>query len=482
MDKSRSIWKQLKASLEGANSNLTPVSMILRGVNIVAVVADKQPPISTERIIDRYLSQGTQTTLPDEVLDKLWERREDRLSKTNLTSATGYVYEGHTPTPIEYRHPDTDKISNDAHMREVVKELHSQGYPFIAVYSLYAGYKLGYQTGMVDSDNPLKDLIKEALTHADRYLFTESARLMHHNVHTGDISFIPLSDASVWIEQDSPQSFTFNTKEVQLKAIHIFRTSLKGQWCINVIDDTTKHLMSMTYEEVDGLYSPTIDYECPYGLCEDYLYPYESMGPNNYMVYRKPCKQCDDNALLWASLIHTYIEMIQRKYATSSDPKPFKERNLSYTEKRLVPRIHGKGKPKEKPFTVDIPYIVIEYEVSVTKGTQLHIPSPEDTTEKRDNWLSLSSPEDRIYQRRYIAEVERHYRGSHYEHLKQRCLAEGPVTEDGKEYRIEIDDTGETVIIGKVVQHHKYVPLLRSDVKKTPVIKKVTAKRFKGTS
>jgi hypothetical protein len=168
--------------------------------------------------------------------------------------------------------------------------------------------------------------------------------------------------------------------------------------------------------------------------------------------------------------------MLQKKYAVSSDPKPFSTRNFSHTEKRLVPRHHGKGKPKEKNITVDTPYTVIQYDVSVASALPEKDSLPSE--EKGENWLTLASKEDVIYKQKYIPDTERRYRGEWYHSLKERCLREGTATADGKEYRIEVNEQGETVVVGKVVQHSKYVPMLKADVRKKPVTRKVTAKKF----
>ena len=155
--------------------------------------------------------------------------------------------------------------------------------------------------------------------------------------------------------------------------------------------------------------------------------------------------------------IHTALEQIQLKYAVSPDPEPFKTETLSYTEKKQVPRHHGKGKPKEKAIRVDVPFTVISYDVSVRDLR----PVPDENEPEREtigvrvSWLRLHGKADIIYEKRYIGMYSRRF----------------PVRRDGKrrEGRVEVTHT-----------EAKYIPLLRPDIRKG-TIKRVTARKFQGT-
>lgn len=473
MEEARSQWRQIKNALRGVNLNLTPVSLIISGVACVVVVVDKVPSVSVQASITRGLARGQDMTVSDDVIQSIWKRRTVRQADKNPVES-GYNYEGHGFNPVPHASGEVhDKETIDNHMRVVIEELARQGYPFMAMYALYSGYRLGQMLVMTESLDVItvKDETKKAIETADRYMFTESARAMHKAVHTGSSDFISSIGPSVWIEQDEAQPFT--SQAVNLKAVHIFTyddPTHGPTWAINVIGDTTEHIISLDYHDRNKTYAPNIYYMCPYQSCED-------IQRKNY-VYRIACPQCNEDAQVWGAWLHTAVEMIQKKYAVSATPAPFKTRTLTYKEKREVPRHHGKGAPKEKEFTVDVPYTLVDYDVSVTTPS-LQEKESVASEEKRENWLTLSSPDDRIYKQMYIPASERHYRGAHFEALKKRCLQEGVVTEDGKIYRIEIDqDTGETVIVGKIITYPKYVPMLRPELKK-PVIKKVTAQRFK---
>ncbi len=446
-DKARSTWKQLYDELRNLHVDLTTFSMIYGSDWYVVAVAEHTPALHVQAIVDRYLAKGTASSLPDEVVSQLIERRANRTQyASRKPGSPSLVYEGHQPTPIPSG-GQVSKESQEEHLRTVVQSLHQQGYPFIETYRMYVGYRLYDRIGLVGSESPLKKLITDMLDESSRYLFTESARAMHKAVYRENSTFLE-THTPIWIEQDIPQPFT--SRGMNLKAVHVFKTPLKDQWVINVIKDTTEHAMSMTYEPEEG-YTPTIDYECPTGKCEDIQIPYTSKSPNDIMVYRRPCSQCEQDALLWASWLHTAIQMIQRVYAVSSDPKPFEVKNLSYSEKRLVPRHHGKGKPKEKLVTVDIPYVVVAFEIS---GTRHHAVSDEraEGALKRENWLTLASPDDIIYELRSIPAYDRRY----------------PIRRNGTRKE-------GSVAVREVEQ--KYVPML-APLKRKASVKKVVAKRY----
>ncbi len=179
--------------------------------------------------------------------------------------------------------------------------------------------------------------------------------------------------------------------------------------------------------------------------------------------------------------------MIKRDFATSADPQPFATDKQVIKKKQLVPRLHGKGKPKEKTVEQHRKITLISYDVSLTEENRV---SDTDTTsngeEKRQNWLSLHGKDHRIYEHREIEPYVRYYRRPHYDHLVSECLklayTGGEVKIGSEVYQVEIATDGE-VAVKQIVEtpQGKYIPMLRPEYRK-PIMKKITAKRYKSST
>lgn len=455
----RSLWKRVQSSLITENIDITTFSIIYAGKWYVVCLSEVTPTLPIQHKISQLLTSGTPASLPQQTIMQLLERRLERTQHASRSAGSpSLVYEGHTPTPMD-TNSNLSPEETEIHMREVVKSLSEQRYPFIEIYRLYVGYHIGiFQQNELAHNEVLKQY-QHSLDASEKYLFTDTARSMHKAVYeAGNTQWVPIT-SDMWIEQDTSQPFT--SRGVSVKAVHILEVPqhdlirVEGYsrkvWVINVISSTTSHIISFTYQEGSTPeFLPTLDYLCPYGKCENLIQTQESYE----VLYRKPCEQCERDCIMWASWLHTAMRMIRRDYAVSSSPKPFETRSIKYSEKKLVPRHHGTGSPKWKNIENSIPYTIVSYDVSLTPASQ----TPEEleetgTHETRQNWLTLHGKDDIIYVARSIPDYQRRY----------------PVRRNGTRLEGKVSVT---------TPLPKYVPMLRSDRRKSQTIKRVTAKKF----
>jgi hypothetical protein len=324
---------------------------------------------------------------------------------------------------------------------------------------------------------------------ADMYQFTPTGRAMHKAVFEGDAEWMPWPQP-LWIEQDEPIElaegmFVKAVSVAKVKQEHVLSPVRdRTWWNITAINPLGKHLISMLYDERDKTYDPTVDYQCPFGECQDF----QGDVGHGIAIARTPCPRCFERANSIAQWLHTTVRMIRRDFATSADPQPFATDEQIIKKKQLVPRQHGKGKPKEKIVEQHRKITLIAYDVSLadeqnrTEGTHETVSGEE----KRQNWLSLHGADHRIYEHKDIEPYIRYYRRPHYDHLVTECLklahAGGEVKIGEEFYQVEIAADGE-VAVKQIVEtpKGKYVPMLRPEYKK-PVMKRITAKRYKQSS
>lgn len=472
----KEIWNKLNAIQKSVlGVNFSTLNFIV-GINTIVIAYDEDPPPDQViKRIEQIIPQDHRIVVSDSLLRRLLHRRAERLLPQILTSGKAQ-YEAHTPSPV--RAEEGEAITEEEqinHLRAVIQSMHHQGYPFVDVYQLYAPMNLQVSLQIKEDHIPYFDRNKdiaqyqEQIKQSDKYLFTESARLMHASVFEDDPTWIPFND-NLWIEHDIPQN--------HIKAIYVYLMTHYVQeetYQIVIIDEFSRHRMAILFRKEAGIFDPTLDYRCPTDECE-ILY---QDTPQGRMVARNPCEACRKEAHYWMAWLHTVVRMLRRDFSVSPDPKPFDKKEMAYKKKEFVPRHHGKGDPKEKWVEKKVQYTLVSYDVSIAPVEK---PQREEAKQKegKENWLTLHGLEDRIYVKREFTGQKRRYRGTHYQRLIQRCLKEGIVREDGYEYKLDKDEDENWMVIGSIADYEKYIPMLRSDLRKSSIVKVVRAKKYES--
>jgi hypothetical protein len=367
------------------------------------------------------------------------------------------------------------------------------------------------------------------LLNSERYMFTDSARAMHKAVSKDDTEWIAPA-RETWIEQDIPQELLpglqkvkaiylkqmypeslYDSQEEPLRG-HLLDTTypFRSTWSIGVIDEHAYYCLTMLYDDITKEYQISFDHACPYHACEiltfaEIMQRYDmskllELNPPRY--YREmqeqrlspddtdyplviPCQGCKQNADTISQWLHTAMKQIKGNYALSSNPAPFPIRNLSYTEKKTVPR--GKkgshGKPKEKQVPVYVPYTFITYDVSIAPASTPVTPSDQDTTTEqpaRLNWFSMHGKEDLIYEKRVQPDLQRHYRLPYFKALIDKVKSGEKTSPEGEEYEL-IKEGDDYIVIGTVrFPNGRYVPMLKPEAKKKITYKRVIASQYKA--
>jgi hypothetical protein len=500
----KSIWQSIYTNISDLNINLTPVNILLSGRPTVVCIADDAPGLSIQNLLRGIMNTrgGSFVTLDQSVTQSLLARRHERMSHARgKQDKPGFSYEGHTLTPVSYNSSEPMEIEElRRHMNAIQDTVNGMGLPFIEVYKLYLKYRLD-ATDKWRNDRFIEAFDSLTFARIDasaKYLFTDSGRAMHDAVSTGDYSLnnpVP----HLWLEHDNPQPVPGQPGRF-VKAFFLYamydetlirlipvsdllkdrvRDTLKGKYTgaygILVLDDLTQSIINMLYDphSKDFSVAPQ-DHICPYGKCQERTVTANS----GYLIGEEatiidPCEGCIADMHMWLAWIHTACDQIQLKYAVRPEKTPFPMVEQTYQEKKKVPRHHGKGPDKEKVFTHSVPYTLVTYDVSIAADREKHAPAVAPAA-PGENWLTLHGKEDIIYQRHTIAEYKRTLQGSHYQNLIQQCLQGGTVRRDGVEYTVEFQGD-RPAVIATTKEHGKYVPMLRSDVRKKQIVKKVVA-------
>jgi hypothetical protein len=527
----RAVWEHLQQELITETTDLTIVTILYGTQWHVVAVAPQPPGRHVQAIVQRHLDKGTHVTLPDHMVTSLLHRRAKKFKNAIPAQTTkGLLYEGHSHEATGYiarggaTYEDLLRV-----LPRMVPAILAQGIPFIEAYRAHYAVRLEYDIRLnfigaayleyLPYIELLKQVSLTSVMHADRYMFTESARTMHTTVSDNDMTWNIRHD--LWIEHDIPQEHLITGMSIKAiyvrslypketidrlplhsaikEALHTTLSHFTDMWSITVINPVTQVIASYTYDQRTTRWTLDAETVCPYDKCEKTTvqeltqrYSQETLmrivpryvtiaGMQDTPIIL-PCEQCQTNMETIAAWLHTANRQIHLDYAISSDPEPFPIKTMSYVERQHVPRHHGKGKPKQKTVQVDVPYTYVTYDVSVhthTKGG--HALSTRADTEHRGNWLTTHGSEDIIYIKRDIAPVKRHYRGTRYRSLINRVV-QGLQKNGDERYELVQEEDGSYTVIGTVTYPQgRYVPMLRPDVRKQHVIKKVTASRFNNT-
>ena len=475
----RTAWNKLHHALRNLSVDITTSSVIHAGTWYVCALSEVVPATRVTTLIQQCTNDGTDSSLPIEVVNALFTRRLERHTYADRRpGTTTSSYEGHTPTVIGY---ETTEVSTEEtvkqHAKVLIASLYEVGYPFIEIYKIVLPGVLMttlYEYGRMDTENVTARTREytDRLRVADKYLVDASGRLMHTSVSDDETEWVDAVD-TLWIEHDIPQLLPGVGDSI--KAVYVYPvpaySNVPGYY-ITIIDEYGYHRLCMVYDTEEKGYTPTIDYVCPYDACKDSLSRIQGVD-DKHIAYRQGCTQCLQDCLQWASWLHTMCRMIRRDYATSATPTPFTSITSTYRETRLVPRVYGKGKPKEKKIETSVTYKLVTYDVSLLPEAAT---SNQPTGEARVNWLTIHGKDARIYRRLHFTNITRRYEGIRYKHLIDRVLRQGRYIEDGREYTL--DTTSDTpIVVSTIVDYDKYVPMLRPELRKVQTVKKVVSSK-----
>ena len=490
---SKSAWKDVQEGVLRVNSTATSANLMYRSAFCVVVYGPGQEPSPdlvkmVETIFTRY--DGQFIVLSASTMQDLMERRARRMANVQPGQA-GLTYESHKVIPVLSEDALT-REENEPHMRSTVNMLTSQGLPFIEIYKvfLHVNFQTRINVIKVEMAETYLAGLSDQIDRTQKYIFTQSARAMQKAVHEPLQEWTFATDfddwvMGMWIEQDEAQPFS--TLDMHLKAVWIqprHDPDYKLIYQVIVIDDLTRHQFSFIYHIDEKRYEAAVDYECRWGECQNVKVPLQG---GNLSYYREPCEHCQEEMEAWIHWLHTTGRMLRKDFATSPDPQEWEERQITWHERKMVPRHHGKGAPKEKKVEIHATYSVVAYEVSERPPTT-HLEEIAQH-EKAQNWHIMHSKEDIIYERREVPASTREYRKDYWHTLKTEVVQAGGnlvkkvvIEGEGKEPReiiYTLEGHGEeSYVIGTVAAYTKYFPMLRPELRKQQVVKKVTAKKY----
>lgn len=346
------------------------------------------------------------------------------------------------------------------------------------------------------------------LKHATKYLFTLSALRLQQAVFSPDVhTQAPLPEnfltGYVWIECERPVDTPYAE---QVKAVYLNRaypemeierlfqkgsqerymlnTTFgvhKGQWSLVIVNARCDTLFDLTFDTGIQQWRFLGSHICPYGTCK-YTTPNSGdVVENTVKATCEPCEKCREAVNYFAQWLITALKIIHREYTVTLTPEPFRQSEQEYTQIEKV--TVGKGKNKHKipqKVTRSVTYTVIDVSVPASVKSQQRS-QEEAKAEKRQNWLTLHGSEDRIYEKKYLPDTVRHYRGDYFRALIERVRQGDLLSPEGEEYELIEEKDGSYTVIGKVrYPHGKYVPMLRPELKKQITYKKIVASQYEA--
>jgi predicted esterase YcpF (UPF0227 family) len=494
----------VQREVQKLNATATAANLMYRSAFCAVVYGPGyEPHPALKKLVETIFTRhgGQFIVLSASTIEDLMQRRARRMAQLP-PGQTGLTYESSNKVAVPVVSEESlTREENEPHMRSTVEFMVGQGLPFVEIYKVFLHVNFQLRLNVIKNDmtEPYITGLSQQVEDTQKYLLTQSARAMHKAVcepytsYNDEWTFSTDFDEWVggkWIEQDIPQPFPeldMHLKAVWIQPRHDPDYKLLQQ--VIIIDKLTRHQFAFIYHIDENRYEPTIDYECRHGMCQNVKVPLQG----EYLSYfREPCLRCKEEMQIWIHWLHTTGRMLRRDFATSPDPQEWEEREMKWYQRKLMPRHHGKGKPKEKMVESRTYYSVIKYEVS-----EKHFPRFQEenveSLEKVQNWHLMHSKDDIIYERRTVPPSVRAYRKEYWQNLKEEVVQAGgnlvkKVEIDGEDQPREIIYTLESqggenyYVVGSVAGYEKYFPMLRPEARKQQVIKKVTAKKFDGDS
>jgi hypothetical protein len=515
-DTARKAWGSVRAI---PHAHYTVTNVQYEGIQYLVIISDEKPTTEVLTQIAEVVKGGTSASLPVKILRSLMERRLQRATEAIATEGERVSFENHTPTVIN---TEIDTESWLDGLDSVLDDMIDSAYlvmrrglledykPFINAYKRLKEIEVEMAVMSSEPEEYIQKLkayhdMKTLLDKAPHYMFTESARAMNETVQDDKLLLEYAQGYTYWIEHDIAQELPTGTK---VKAFYIIDTtafnlpSVPATSLIACIDDMLDSYMALEYYHTDNTWS--LPRSCNYDTCsyatieeliehdmlhlvqeEDRLFPARDSATDKMLVM---CRRCRMELDYTIAFLRTALKQIHMDYATSSTPTDFAVQHMTYTEKRLTERRHGKGKPKEKTFTVDVPYTYVSYDLGTSAQPRPQTAADSMPRAAMINWHNLHSKDEIIYERRSIADTVRRYTLPYFktliERVQQHCSPGHTYIENEEEYTLLTQADGTPVVIGRVrFPTGKYIPMLRPEYRKKNVIKRLTAASFEeGTN
>ena len=473
----QTLFDTLEKIVSTINMTLTATTYMAGG-NYYTVIFCLGPTVPSgreqERLEAALAPYAPFLTLEEPFLDALVR---SRLSKEHIIAKdtqVGRTHVSHQYRPVVF--DDTASLSQEERDRRrqawvaTIEALLAEGKPFVEVFKMiFNEERLTAGFPLPQTDPYQASIFCRMLDHAQLWLWTASARQMYQDLvqtleedwmrqgwttpedqlaHSNTlVRDLFQADQRFWIEFDEPQPdplgrvravFVYpRYPEFELNEILDPRDDLiawlqahqilgqeAARWNIDIIGESAAVLLRLSYDT---------EYAC-WVLPED-----------QYM----------SQVFAWTRWLAIVTGMLRKHYARTPQAPEFPPHVVSYQIKELVPRVRGKGKPKEKWVTHSRTYLKVTYELS-EKPSIIHANevAENERSLKRQNWLVQAQPEDLLYEQRVIDPFTRRY----------------PTRKDGTRREGEV-----------TVKHPepRWVPLLRPERRKHRVIKKAVASAYK---
>jgi hypothetical protein len=304
--------------------------------------------------------------------------------------------------------------------------------------SLYAKYAMFQSVPFETIANLLGQFDARKIERSLKYLLTREAREMLFAVfeHPAEDETILPSAEHLFITFDTPLATAFGN----VKALFFTHTvddrillplcpheeparsiilqayaESKPYYGLEVLREDYRLLYDFTYDSVNKQWVYPSSHLCPTRTCTspraDSLF-----SPTHPLKHRiTPCAACQEALAYWRSILYTVQQMIAMKYAVVRHPRPFEQRQQTYTSIDEVTVGKGKNRRRIKQEREHMfEYTLVTYDVSQKtvreqqeEQEELHMLHQQG---KRVSWFALHGKEAIIYEKKHIAPYERRFR------------------------------------------------------------------------
>ncbi|GHO65532.1 hypothetical protein KSC_044240 [Ktedonobacter sp. SOSP1-52] len=472
----KTLFDTLEKIVSTINMTLT-VNTYMAGGNYYTVIFCLGSTVPSEREqkrLEAALAPYTPfLTLEETFLDALVRARLSKEPEIAKDTQFGRTHVSHQYRPVVFDDaaPLSQEERDQRHQAWVatIEALLAEGKPFVEVFKMiFNEERLTAGSPLVQPDPFQASIFRQMLDHAQLWLWTASARQMHQDLvqaleafcirqgwttpeeqlaHSNSlVTDLFQTEQRLWIEFDEPQPDPFG----RVRAVFVYPRYPEQE--LNRLIDPREDLIAwLQAHQILGQEAARWNIDV---IGENAAVLLRLSYDTQYGCWVLPEDQYMSQVFTWTRWLAIATGMLYKRYARSPQAPAFPAHIASYQAKELVPRVRGKGKPKDKWVTHSRTYIKITYDLSdkpsVIRANEM---ADNERPPKRQNWLAQAQPEDLLYEQRIIDTFTRSY----------------PTRKDGTRREGEV-----------TVKHSepKWVPLLRPERRKHQVIKKAVAKVY----
>ncbi|WP_040441929.1 hypothetical protein [Ktedonobacter racemifer] len=434
---------------------------------------ETSPPEHEQKRIEAAFAPYTPFLRLDETfLDALVRARLSKEPEIAAETRHGRIHVSRKQRPITFTDPAQIELSEEERVQRqqswiaTIEALLAEGRPFVEIFKMtFAAEQIVVGSPLVQHADPLKAaMFRQMLEHAQLWLWTDSARKMcqdlarvdedlclrkgwttpeaqlaHYNQLSQDLF---RAEQRLWIEFDEPQP----SPHGRVRAVFVY-PRYPEQELNEVLDPHEDPIKWFQAHQILGQEASRWNIDV---IGENASVALRLSYDTHYACWVLLEEQHMSEVFAWIRWLALVTGMLHKRYARTAATPEFPDHVMSYQAKEQVPRVRGKGKPKDKWVTQRKTYIKVAYDLS-EKPSIVHM--EDERPQKRQNWLTQAHPEDLIYEQRVIDTFTRSY-----PRRKDGTRREGGVT----------------------VKHSepKWIPLLRPELRKHQVIKKAVASAY----